>query len=283
MPIVQTNPTQPEKMKVLCVDPETGKRIKWDIIPDKGNQGPEWTMVFTYPSFKELFEQCLITGTNLWVYWLKCFQNKASIHWSTLVTTEFTPADTEQTDKGFALALIRFLEVIANQTHLKNSILRFMQNFKKPFVQMLTQHCSRRIQLYAYATSPLIRGNMDMPSMKEKKEPLFFAMVKSHQLKFAELHPTIGDMTWTKMVAKFDSLGKIDVNNGSYEKLLRAKWASFLASKGKQPCPTNPQGGRSGRVPSNCYIDRNSHNLGGICRRSVANMLPKCRPDKTYV
>ena len=203
-------------------------------------------------------DQCAIKGNNLWVYWPKYFQNKASIHWSTLVTTEFTPADTEQTDEGFALALIRFLEVIANQTYLKDSILQFMQNFKKPFVQTLTQHCSRRIQLYAYTDSPLLRGTIYLSSNKEKKERLFFVMVKSHQLKFAELHPTIGAMTWTKMVAKFDSLCEIDINNGGYKKLLRAKWASYLASKGKQPCPSGPSGDRGGHVPSNCYSDRNS-------------------------
>ena len=95
MPIVQTNPKQFEKVKVLCVDSETGKCIKWDIIPDKGNQGPEWTMVYTYPSFKEMCDQCAITGNDLWVYWPKCLQNEASTHWSTLVTTELTPADTE--------------------------------------------------------------------------------------------------------------------------------------------------------------------------------------------
>ena len=137
--------------------------------------------------------------------------------------TRVFPAATMQTDVNFYLALIRYLEVVANQMHLKDSILRFMQNFEKPFVQTLTQHCSRHIQLYAYADPALLRGTMEVLSEKEKKEYLFFAMVKSHQLKFAELHPTIRNMTWSEMVAKCDGFCDMDINNSSYDKLLRAK------------------------------------------------------------
>ena len=68
---------------------------------------------------------------------------------------------------------------------------------------------------------------MDVPSEKEKKERLFYAMVKAHQQKFAELHPTTGTMGWSDMVAKFDGFCEVDVNNGSYDKLLRAIWATF--------------------------------------------------------
>ena len=50
---------------------------------------------YTCKSQKPMCDQCAITGNDLWVYWPKCLQNEASTHWSTLVTTELTPADTE--------------------------------------------------------------------------------------------------------------------------------------------------------------------------------------------
>jgi hypothetical protein len=67
----------------------------------------------------------------------------------------------------------------------------------------------RQVQLLSYLKSECLRQTMDVPTVQEKSEQIFFAQPKAHQSKFADLNKSV-PANPLRMIAFFEQCQAID-------------------------------------------------------------------------
>ena len=83
------------------------------IVTDQAIYGPEWSLQYTTPGFKENFiEQFNLEGQLIYSTFAKCLQDKAHMVWNKLITEEY-PGNVDTNTEEFDVTFTRYIGNIA--------------------------------------------------------------------------------------------------------------------------------------------------------------------------
>ena len=124
--------TQPHTIKINHTA-DNGHDNSAYIVPDQGENGPEWALYHTILGFKDNFLTRFNLTNHVIIYtFTKCLQGKSKVVWEELLNEEF-PLETDQTTAAFYTAVMRHLEKVACVENLKDNVFCWLQTCKRPF------------------------------------------------------------------------------------------------------------------------------------------------------
>ncbi len=115
-----------------------------------------------------------------------------------------------------------YLEAVAGFPNISNQLICWLSTSKKPALMPMHEFMRRQVQLLSYLMGGYLRQMMDIPTVQEKSEQIFFAQPKAHQNKFAELNKLVPTEP-LKMIAFFEQCQATDKAAGILEKIVKDK------------------------------------------------------------
>jgi len=207
--------------KRIAVMRNDGSEHHSKVILDDGDHGPGWAIMNTIPLFEqELVKRFNLKGVQKFKYFSCCVTGQAATHRSNLLETEFIQTNCSNND--FDMALICYIEEVAEHRFLQDSLLVFLAKWKNYFVMEFKNYIYHCNMLYKYAISKYTRGSMQIPGKIEKKECFFYATTRPHQEVFTDHYADRNSVTMAEMTTIFDGYFCTDKMNGKYNTLLHA-------------------------------------------------------------
>ena len=191
---------QPDTIKVLLDVAETGvnsrgrtRQVTCDIVPDKAFYGPEFSLIFTIPQFKDKIWSKLDTKASDYVAQLhtlfgQCLQGKAASHWAAVLLNYPVP---DRTVESFKEAQKDYLEKVAVITKLGDVIIRQLEFTKKPASLPLEEYLARRLEWQGHITNGYLRYTLAVPTKHQIAEQIFSHQPKHHQDHYARKHEEV--------------------------------------------------------------------------------------------
>jgi len=102
--------------------------------------------------------------------------------------------NTSRTNDVFDQAVILYLEKVAGDEHLADSILHMIAKWKKPYVLNLSKFRCRCDELYSYTAIKCTRGIMNLSKDSEKKT-CFSLQCSPHKEDFAQITADTSSVT----------------------------------------------------------------------------------------
>ncbi len=97
------------------------------------------------------------------------------------------PEDADCTKEKFNECIRDYIEAIAGFPNIGNQLIPWLCTAKKPALMLMHEFMHCQVQLLSYLEGNYLRRTMDVPLVQEKSEHIFFAQLKAHQNKFANL------------------------------------------------------------------------------------------------
>jgi hypothetical protein len=108
---------------------------------------------------------------------------------------------------------------------------------KKPALMLMHEFMRRQVQLFSYFKGGYLHQSMEVPTVQEKSEKIFFAQPKVYQNKFADLNKTVPTNP-LKMIAFLEQCQASNKVAGILENIRSAKQDDdYGASNIVLPCP----------------------------------------------
>jgi hypothetical protein len=96
-----------------------------------------------------------------------------------------------------------YLEVVAKFPNIGNQLICWLCTAKKPALMPMHKFMRHQVQLLSYLKSDYLCQMMDVPTVQEKREQIYFAQPKAHQNKFADLNKIVPS-NLLRMIAFFE-------------------------------------------------------------------------------
>jgi hypothetical protein len=186
----------------------------------------EYLLAYTVPNFKSkiltrLSDAQKDNGPLLFSLMGQCFQGVGLTEWTSVIAKQ-CPNDADRTKANFDKCIKDYLEAIAGFPNIGNQLICWLRTSKKPALMPMHEFTQRQVQLLSYLKGGYLCQMMDVPTVQEKGEQIFFAQPKAHQNKFANLNKTV-PTDLLKMIAFFEQCQATNKAAGVLEKITKDK------------------------------------------------------------
>ncbi len=171
------------------------KEITGHVAPDQARFGAEYFLAYTLPNFKSkilirLSDSQKDNGPLLFSLLGQCFQDVGLTEW-TIIIAKQCPDNADRTKANFDECIRDYLKAVAGFPNIGDQLIRWLCTAKKPTLMLMHKFMRRQVQLLSYLKSDYLRRTMDIPTVQEKSEQIFFTQPKAHQNKFANLNKMV--------------------------------------------------------------------------------------------
>ncbi len=111
----------------------------------------------------------------------QCFQDVGLTENSVIVKR--CPNDADWTKANFNEWIRDYLKAAAGFPNISDQVIRWLCMAKKPALMPMHEFMQCQVQLFSYLESDYLCQMMDIPTVQEKSEQIFFAQPKAHQNK----------------------------------------------------------------------------------------------------
>jgi hypothetical protein len=132
------------------------------------------------------------------------------------------PKDADHTKANFNECIRDYLEALAGIPNIGNQLICWLRTAKKPALMPMHEFMRCRVQLLGYLESDYLRRMMDIPTVQEKSEQIYFVQPKVHQNKFTNLNKAV-PANPLRMIAFFEQCQETDKVAGILEKITKDK------------------------------------------------------------
>jgi hypothetical protein len=149
------------------------------------------------------------------------FQDVDLTKWTSVIA-KGCPEDADHTKEKFNECIRDYLEVIAGFPNIGNQLICWLHMARKPALMPMHEFMCHQIQLLSYLEGNYLHRTMDVPTVQEKSEQIFFAQPMAHQNKFANLKKMV-PANPLRMIAFFEQCQATDKAAGVLEKIAKDK------------------------------------------------------------
>ena len=215
----------PDTVKVTwrIQDPKGGKPWEYsaEIVPDYSYHGPEYAMVFTFPTFEKSIKEELDNTAEGYVERLyklmkQCFRGQALIKWNLVVEKVKPDARTEET---FKEAQRDYLEAVAEYQYLGDFLILALRDRVRPSIMPFDRYIDRRDEWRSYLKADgLLRRTMQLPVAQEWAEQIFRQQPKPHRTENAVHHRRV-ETSVDALKQFFNGCHMRDVHDGTWNRI----------------------------------------------------------------
>jgi hypothetical protein len=164
-------------------------------VPDQAQFGTEYFLVYTLPDFKskmltQLSDTQKDNGPLLFNLMGQCFHDIGLTKWASVIA-KGCPNDADCMKTSFNECIRDYLEAVAGFPKIGNQLIRWLCMSKKPALMPMDEFMRHQVQLHSYLEGGHICQMMEVPTLQEKSEQIFFEHPKVHQNKFTDLNKTV--------------------------------------------------------------------------------------------
>ncbi len=171
------------------------KEITGHAMPNQAQFGAEYFLAYTLLDFKskmltQLLDLQKDNGPLLFSLLGQCFLDVGLTEWTSVVAkgclnnADWTKANFDKCNRDY-------LEAVVGCPNIGDQLICWLCTAKKPALMPMHEFMRCRVQLLSYLESEYLRWTMDIPTVQERSEQIFFAQPKAHQNKFADLKKTV--------------------------------------------------------------------------------------------
>jgi hypothetical protein len=214
---------QPNQIKVSF---EKGtKEITGHVAPDQAWFGAEYFLAYMLPNIKSKILTWLSdlqkdNGPLLFSLLGQCFQDIGLTEWTSVVTKRCLE-NADRTKANFDECIRDYLEAIAWFPNIGNQLICWLCT-AIPALMLMHEFTRHWVQLLSYLESDYLHRTMDIPTVQEKSEQIFFAQPKAHQNKFADLNKMV-PADPLRMITFFKQCQATNYAAGILEKIAKDK------------------------------------------------------------
>jgi hypothetical protein len=151
----------------------------------------------------------------------QCFQDVGLTKWTSVIAKQ-CPEDADRMKEKFGECIRDYLEAIARFPNIGNQLICWFCMAKKPTLMPMHEFMRHQVQLLSYLKGNYLHQTMDIPTVQEKSEQIFFAQPKAHKNKFANLNKMV-PANPLRMIAFFEQCQATDKAAGILEKIAKDK------------------------------------------------------------
>jgi hypothetical protein len=113
-------------------------------------------------------------------------------------------------------------EAVAGFPNIGNQLIHWLCMAKEPTLMPMHEFMQHHVQLLSYLRSGYLHRTMEVPTVQEKSEHMFFVQPKAHQIKFADLNKMV-PTDQLKLIAFFEQCQATDKSTGVLKKITKDK------------------------------------------------------------
>jgi hypothetical protein len=151
----------------------------------------------------------------------QCFQDVGLTKWTSVIIKQ-CPNNADCTTANFDECIRDYLEAVASFPNVDNQLICWLCTAKKPALVPMHKFTRRQVQLLSYLEGGYLHQTMEVPTVQEKSEQIFFAQSKAHQFKFADLNKMV-PTNLLKMITFFEQCQATNKAAGVLKKIVRDK------------------------------------------------------------
>jgi hypothetical protein len=151
----------------------------------------------------------------------QCFQGVGLTKWISVIAKQ-CPNNADRMKANFDKCIRDHLEAIARFPNIGNQLICWLRTSKKPTLMPMHKFTRHWVQLLSYLNGGHLCQTMDVPTVQEKSEQIFFAQPKVHQNKLASLNKMVPTDP-LKMIAFFAQCQATDKAASVLEKIAKDK------------------------------------------------------------
>ena len=134
----------PAKKRIKFFNTDTQKEHTVHLTQDTGTKGIEWVLKYTLQDFHEFNDRFPLRDEAKYKEYRRFLVGPAEIFWDEVMgESPFNVPSTGQVDANFNLAITRYLEKVAGTTNVRDNLIWFLQDWKKPFPMSVMWNGSR--------------------------------------------------------------------------------------------------------------------------------------------
>jgi hypothetical protein len=167
-----------KQLDQIKVSFEKEKEITGHVAPNKAWFGAEYFLANTLPDFKpKILTQLLYAqkdnGPLLFSLLSQCFQVVGLTKWTSVVAKQ-CPNNADWTKATYDECIRDYLEAVAGFPNISDQLICWLCMAKKPALMPMQEFMWRQVQLLSYLESDYLRQTMDVPTVQQKSEQIFF-------------------------------------------------------------------------------------------------------------
>ncbi len=151
----------------------------------------------------------------------QCFQDVSLTKWTSIIAKQ-CPNDADRTKASFGNCIRDYIEAVAGFPNIGDPLIHWLCMSKKPALMPIQVFMWRQVQLLSYLEGGYLCRTMEVPTLQEKSEQIFFAQPKAHQNKFADLNKLVPKDS-IKLIAFFEQCQATDKSSGILKKIAKNK------------------------------------------------------------
>jgi hypothetical protein len=151
----------------------------------------------------------------------QCSQDIGLPEWTSVIAKQ-CPNNADSMKANFNECIRDYLKVVAGFPNIGNQLICWLCMAKKPALMPMHEIMRRQVQLLSYLEGGYLCQMMEVPTVQEKSEQIFFAQPKAHQNKFVDLNKMVPTNP-LKMIAFFKQCQATNKAAGILEKIAKDK------------------------------------------------------------
>jgi hypothetical protein len=151
----------------------------------------------------------------------QCFQDIGLTKWTSIIAKQ-CPNNADHTKANFDKCIRDYLEAVAGFPNIGNLLICWLCTAKKPTLMPMHNFMQRQVQLLSYLKGGYLCQTIEVPTVQEKSEQIFFVQPMAHQNKFTDLNKTVPTDP-LKMIAFFEQCQATDKSSGILKKIANDK------------------------------------------------------------
>lgn len=223
--LIEEGMKQPDTIKVQYKTGTKEKEHSAYVVPDQALFGPEYFITYTRPAFQEIVNRLpdddKKNAVMLFDIMGQCFRGTGKTEWNNVVSKR-CPTDADKSPDKLEECQRDYLEAVAGFPNVGDQLIRWFQTAKKPALMPFKEYMRRRVQLFSYLDSGLLRTTMAKPTDQEKVEQIFLGQPKNHQVKYAINNKTVSTNT-ADLQAFFEQCQAADKSSGKLDQIKKDK------------------------------------------------------------
>jgi hypothetical protein len=120
----------------------------------------------------------------------QCFQDVGLTEWTSVIAKQ-CQNNADQTKANFGERIGGYLKAIAGFPNIGDQLIRWLCTAKKPTLMPMHEFTWHRVQLLSHLASEYLHQTMDVSTVQEKSEQIFFVQPKTHQNRFTNLNKMV--------------------------------------------------------------------------------------------
>jgi hypothetical protein len=151
----------------------------------------------------------------------QCFQDVGQTKWTSVVAKRCLD-NADCTKANFDEWIKDYFEAVAGLLNVGDQLICWLCTAKKPTLMPMHKFMWRQVQLLSFLEGGYLRQTMEVPTVQERSEQIFFVQPKEHQFKFADLNKMVPTDP-LKLIAFFEQCQATNRAAGILEKITKDK------------------------------------------------------------